>query len=637
MSNIFDSRNTMYKTPYGAVPSGTVIKLRIKPPRELCTSAARLCAYFEQSEAYYEIEMARLATEGGGGGTGAGVDDVFETNLETGSYSGLIWYFFRIECKHGIRYVTRNGISENGDHSMQITVYNPLFAEAQWFSGGIIYQIFPDRFCRTSLPETPYRKRIHQSWDEPPYFLPDTDPKTGRELWNNDFYGGNLKGIISKLDYIKSLGVSVIYINPIFEAFSNHRYDTACYETIDPLLGDNSDFIEFCEQCHKRGIKIILDGVFSHTGSDSVYFNREGTYASLGASQSIDSPYFAWYDFQSFPEEYSAWWGIKTLPAVNKFDPTYMDFIIKSEDSIIRRWLQMGADGWRLDVADELPDEFIREINKTARETKPDSIIIGEVWEDASTKMAYDVRRKHLFGGYLDGVMNYPFRQSVISFLLGGSSKDFIEEMEILRENYPKDAFYSSMNFLGTHDTLRIINVLSGVTCPDSKEGQSLFRMSKEEYNLGKSRLKLASIILFTFPGVPTIYYGDEAGVSGFSDPFNRTTYPWGNEDMELLGWYKRLGAIRCGLEALKKGDINYFVTQEDVLAYSRQYGNEIVYTVINSGEENVSVELPWTRRSAIDIIAGQKLKASDGNLTVNLSPCSGTVISGKHHKRKLH
>lgn len=637
MSSIYNSRDIWYKTPYGAVPTGTVIKLRISPPKELYTSAARLCAYFEQSEAYYEIEMPRLPSECGGGGKGGGNCrgdcDVFETHVETGSYSGLIWYFFRIECREGVRYVTNTGMSETGGHSMQITVYRPEFSKTHWFSEGIIYQIFPDRFCRTEVPAAPARKRVHENWDEPPHFRPDTDPNTGRDLWNNDFYGGNLAGIITKLDYLANLGITIIYLNPIFEAFSNHRYDTASYETIDPLLGDNHMFSEFCKLCHKRGIRVVLDGVFSHTGADSVYFNQEGTYGNLGASQSVDSPYYSWFDFQSFPDKYSAWWGIKTLPAVKELESSYMDFIIRGNHSIVRRWLRMGADGWRLDVADELPDEFIGQLTKAAREVKPDSVVIGEVWEDASNKMAYDLRRKHFFGGYLDGVMNYPFRQSVISFLLGGSSGDFIEQMEILRENYPREAFYNSMNFLGTHDTMRIINVLAGISCPDTREEQARFSMSDTQYELGKSRLKLAAIILFTFPGVPAIYYGDEVGVCGFTDPFNRTTYPWGKEDIALLDWYRRLCRIRTELAPLKRGDINYLLSQDDVLIYSRTQGHETVYTIINSGGQGAEIRLPWSHRTAIDAITGEKLRAADGHLTLNLPPRSGSVISEKHFR----
>lgn len=620
MNSIFNSRDTKYKSPFGAVPSGTVIKLRIQPPQELRVSSALLVANFEQSKADYHVDMTRLAPEDG--------SDIFEVNLETGSYTGLIMYIFRIECRYGTRYITNSGMSEQDGPLMQITVYSPSFQEATWFSEGIIYQIFPDRFYRTEIPAAPKRKRIHQSWDEQPQFAPGIDEETGEYLWNNDFFGGSLSGIISKLDYLAELGVSILYLNPIFEAFSNHRYDTACYERVDPLLGNNSDFTELCRQCHERGIRVILDGVFNHTGSDSVYFNQIGTYDSLGANQSPHSPYYKWYDFQSFPDHYSSWWGIKTLPAVNELDPSYMDYIVTGENSIVKRWLKMGADGWRLDVADELPDEFIRQINMAAREAKPDSVIIGEVWEDASNKTAYDIRRKHLWGGYLDGVMNYPLRQSIISFLLGGSSWDFIGQMETLRENYPRAAFYGSMNFLGTHDTVRIMNVLAQVATPESKEEQAAFEMSPREYNLAKTRLKLASLLLSTFPGAFTIYYGDEAGMCGFADPFNRATYPWGDEDMELVDWYKLLCSLRCELPALRKGDITYFNTRADVLAYARHFQDDTVYSVINAGHETATLHLPWAGGNAHELISNRELVAANGQVTIQLSPQTGAVIS---------
>lgn len=623
MDKIFNSRDTRYKLPYGAVPMGTSIEFHLRPPRSLATTGARLCATFEQSNMYYEVEMQWRRSEDH--------YDEFAVELETGSYIGLIWYYFRIETNEGTRFVDNAGISCAHNSSMQITVYEPKFIKAPWFSEGIVYQIFPDRFCRTGIPEAPPRKRIHQDWNELPEFWPDIDHKSGQQLWNNDFYGGDLAGIASKLDYLKSLGVSVIYLNPIFEAFSNHRYDTASYERIDPLLGDNSDFVNLCDECHSRGIKVILDGVFNHTGSDSVYFNRHGTYPSVGASQSLNSPYYSWFDFKAYPDSYSSWWGIDTLPAVNEMDPTYMDYIIRGDQSIIKRWLLSGADGWRLDVADELPDDFVREINTAAKSVKSDAIVLGEVWEDASTKISYDVRRRHLWGGYLDGVMNYPLRQSIIDYLLGGSSNNFRDEMETIRENYPREAFYSSLNFLGTHDTARILSVLAQSPNPGSREDQSKYQMSEIEYTIGKRRLKLASLILFTFPGVPTIYYGDEAGVNGFQDPFNRTTYPWGNEDMELVSWYRHLGLLRQSLIPLRQGEISYFITEDAVLAYSRQYDGESVYTIINSGEEAVSMTLPWDRAEAVDVISGRSFNVSAATVEIYMDPLSCVLIAREH------
>lgn len=619
MYKTFNSRDTHYKSPYGAVPTGTAIKLYLRPPRNLGTSSARLCATFEQSSMYYEVEMKWQETESH--------RDVFSAELETGSYSGLIWYYFRIETRDGTRFVDNRGISGTHDSSMQITVYESEFIKATWFSEGVVYQIFPDRFRRTRIPEAPERKRIHQDWNELPEYWPDIDPESGQQLWNNDFYGGNLAGIATKLDYLGSMGVSAIYLNPIFEAFSNHRYDTASYERVDPLLGDNEDFTNLCDECHRRGIRVILDGVFNHTGSDSVYFNRHGTYPSVGASQSMNSPYYNWFDFKVHPDSYSSWWGIDTLPAVNEMAPSYMDYIIRGDNSIIKRWLRQGADGWRLDVADELPDEFVREINAAAKSVKKDAVVLGEVWEDASTKISYDVRRRHLWGGCLDGVMNYPLRQSIIEYLLGGSSSNFIEQMETIRENYPREAFYNCLNFLGTHDTARILNVLAQSPHPGLREEQAKYQMSQIEYATGKNRLKLASLILFTFPGAPTIYYGDEAGVCGFEDPFNRTTYPWGNEDMELVNWYRLMGTLRRSLSPLGPGDIKYFTTEDTVLAYSRQYEGESLYTVTNAGNESASLLLPWTQPQALDMISGQSLNVSGGNVSVSLEPLSCILI----------
>lgn len=619
MSRTYNSRDERYKSPYGAVPAGTAIEFHIYTRRRLRTSRARLCATFEQSNMYYEVDMHWQGSDEH--------RDEFALSLETGDYSGIIWYYFRIETSEGILFVDNSGVSRTHNGSMQITVYRPEFLKESWFSEGIVYQIFPDRFSRTHVPQAPPRKRVHQQWDDPPGYWPDIDPETGQQLWNNDFYGGNLRGIASRLDYLERLGVTIIYLNPIFEAFSNHRYDTGNYKKIDPLLGDDADFSELCRQCHSRGIRVILDGVFNHTGADSVYFNRQGTYPDVGASQSMSSPYFSWFDFETYPNGYSSWWGIDTLPAVNEMSPSYMDYIIRDDDSVIKRWLRQGADGWRLDVADELPDEFIREINLAAKSVKEDAVILGEVWEDASTKISYDVRRRHLWGGYLDGVMSYPFRQATIDFVLGGDSKSFIDQMETIRENYPWDAFYNCLNLLGTHDTERILTVLAQSPHPPTREGQSAYQMSKLEYESGKAKLKLASAILFTFPGTPSVYYGDEAGVSGFQDPFNRTTFPWGGEDMDLVGWYRLLGWLRGSLKSLRRGDIHYFPTTSSVLAYSRGFMDERVYTVVNSGDTEEELALPWLAPEAVDMISGRNLTVSAGDVRLIVGPLSCAVI----------
>ena len=438
-----------------------------------------------------------------------------------------------------------------------------------------------------------------------------------------------MQGITEKLDYLASLGVTTLYLCPIFEASTNHRYDTACYERIDPLLGDEENFRTLCAEAKKRGIHVMLDGVFNHTGRKSVYFNADGFYDDLGAAQGEQSPYYRWYNFHPFPDEYDAWWGIKNLPAVNELEKSYVDYIIEGENSIIKRWLRAGASGWRLDVADELPDVFIEKIRAAMNEVCPDSYLLGEVWEDGTTKIAYSQRRRYLLGRETNGLMNYPFRTALMAFLLGGGAEYFRDSMEQLRENYPAPAFYGAMNFLSTHDTPRLLTILGLSTpAPQTRDERAVYRLSEEELAHGKALLKLASLILYTFPGSPMLYYGDEAGMQGFEDPFNRGTYPWGHEDEEFLRCFRQLGALRRAHEALQSGTIVYHAAQGRVLAFSRRAAHDHCLTVVNAGEEVVTLTLPWDAALAEDALSHQAFFCGDGMLRLTLEPYGAMLLT---------
>lgn len=217
-------------------------------------------------------------------------------------------------------------------------------------------------------------------------------------MLNNDFFGGNFQGITEKLPHIASLGATVLYLNPISKAFSSHRYDTGDYKTPDPMLGTEEDFATLCQEARKLGIHVILDGVFSHTGSNSLYFDRYRAFGGHGAYADPQSPYRSWYQFYHYPDSYHCWWNFDTLPCVNKMDPTYLDYVIDGPDSVVAHWLRLGADGFRLDVVDELPDAFVLRLKRRIREIKPDALLIGEVWEDASNKIAYDLAPPLLCG-----------------------------------------------------------------------------------------------------------------------------------------------------------------------------------------------------------------------------------------------
>ena len=577
---IYDSRDTRYKSPYGAVPAGTAVQFTLRPLREAGVSHVRLAACFESRDNQtVNLDLPWTSLELG--------HDLFQGSLDTGGYIGLVWYSFYLEDFNG--HVEKLG-------PYQLTVYDGTERVAPWYGEGMCYQIFPDRFRRSRIPDPTGMvggRWVHRDWADFPEYRPDHKG----EIRNRDFFGGDLRGVIEKLDYLKELGVETLYFNPIFEAAENHRYGTADYDRIDPMLGTNEDFTRLCDEAHKRGMRVMLDGVFNHTGYVSRYFNGDGFYPEVGASQAWDSPYRPWFAFKEWPKEYESWWGIYSLPAVDENNPDYRNFIFGGKDSVVRRWLRAGADGWRLDVADELPDDFVHGMHQAIREEKPDAVIIGEVWEDGSNKIAYGVRRKHILGGHCDGLMNYPLRNAILDFFYGKGGEHFVESMESIRENYPPFAFYSAMNSLGTHDTPRILTLLGagGDYKDQSKEWRANFKLSPKQRRRGKDLVRAASLLLFCFPGSPTVYYGDEAGMEGFEDPFNRQTYPWGKEDRELLDWYRALGTLRRCHTALRRGDIRFVYGKGNLLAFTRSDEKETVLCVFNAGDEPEKLELELT------------------------------------------
>ena len=600
---VYHSRSPLHRSPLGAVPSGTAVTFTLRPRRADCFSAGTLAAHFEERGEVKTIPMPWTDTERG--------RDLFSCTLDTGDYLGLIWYSFLLTGPDGRR-------EESGPY--QLTVYDDAEQVPAWFGEGVSYQIFPDRFCRLSIPDPAGMvggRTVHQSWDDEPEFRPDEKG----EVRNRDFFGGSLRGVVSKLDYLKSLGVQTIYFNPIFEAAENHRYGTGDYGRIDPMLGCNEDFTLLCDEAHKRGMRVMLDGVFNHTGFVSKYFNGSGEYGPGGAAQDESSPYRRWFRFQEWPHQYDAWWGIYSLPAVEESDPTYLDFIT-GENGVVRRWLRAGADGWRLDVADELPDSFVYAIHEAARAEKPDAVVVGEVWEDGSNKIAYGKRRKHVLGGHCDGLMNYPLRTALLDWLTGGDAAQFRSAMETLQENYPPFAFRSAMNALGTHDTPRVLTLLGtgGEGAHLSKEEKSRAKLTDEQRALGLARLKLGFAALFAFPGSPTVYYGDEVGMEGWEDPFNRRTFPWGAERTDLSAHVAALGALRGSCPALRRGDLSYVAAEGGLLAFTRTCEEQTVLFAANNGPEEAALPLPAARLRPL-LGQGEAVSGSDGSLTLFLPP----------------
>lgn len=585
----FNSRVEFYRCPMGAVPFDTNIHFRIKLSRELHCSGAVLA-----------VKDDRFGDTLVNGMYWAGEVDngyeIWECDLRIDRV-GLYWYHFILDTCYGRRFIMKGYGSEgfitdsDWEPRFQLTCYDKDFTTPSWLPGGIMYQIFPDRFCFSGEKKKGIYpdKKLQTEWDR----IPDWRPNEFGMITNSDFFQGDLKGITMKLPYLHSLGVTCIYLNPIFEAYSNHRYDTGNYEKIDPILGTEEDFCELCAEAKKLGIHIINDGVFSHTGSDSIYFNRENRYDTLGAYNSKESPYYTWYKFIEWPNIYNSWWGFDTLPEVEELSNSFNEYI-NGEHGIIRRWIRKGNSGWRLDVADELPDEFIEYIREAIKAEDPEALLLGEVWEDASNKESYGSRRRFLYGKELDSVMNYPFRDAILGFLDCGDARDMLEIVLNVLENYPRPVIRSLMNLLGTHDTERVITLLCGERQHGrGREWQAATKLSPEQRAYGLSRMKLASGILYTLPGVPCIYYGDEVGVEGYKDPFNRATFPWGKEDKTLLDWYQRLGAMRHACGCLADGDLINYGSAGRTMAYIRQDDKEMLLCVFNGAHETITFRVP--------------------------------------------
>lgn len=521
--------------------------------------------------------------------------------------AGLYWYNFEFDGNYRINKVTNVGysvgdVSETGA-PFQLTVYKPDFKTPDQFKGGVFYQIFPDRFAFSGevKKNLPYGREVVTDWTRQPVWKQDGNfPEIGQ-----DYFGGDLKGIEKKLPYLKDLGVTIIYLNPIFEAHSNHRYNTADYFKIDPSLGTEADFVSLCKAAKRNGISVILDGVFSHTGDDSIYFNRYGRYGDSGAFRDQNSPYFKWYDFIQWPNKCHSWWGVPSLPELNETEPSYMDFIC-GENGVLRYWLKKGASGWRLDVADELPDEFIDAIRNAVKAENPDALIIGEVWEDASNKISGVGRRRFLIGDQLDSVMNYPFRHAIIEFVKGGDGFDFTDRVLNIIENYPKPALDTLMNNVGTHDTERIITALGAKTIPERRPDQANFVMTDEMLERGKKLSKLAAVLQFTLPGIPCVYYGDEAGMTGGRDPFNRGAYPWDNADTELIDFYSKLGKLRKN-PAFSGGEYIPYYSGLGYIVFTRKNGENEVLVAVNRWHASERYRLPDEWKNAT-VYMGEKI-----------------------------
>jgi len=574
MRILFDSKKSEFKTPFGTLLPGEECTLHIHIPATVRSQKVEcLISLFDGSNPM-SVPLTLHAQEG--------AYEIFR-----GSFSltepGLYYYYFRIHTPGNSFRLFKYGNDTNMEDGdlWQVSCIPADFTVPQWAQGAVIYQIFPDRFCKSGDCDlrdklTPYT--IHENWDEEVQWQPTPDG----QVLNNDFFGGNFRGITEKLDYIASLGTTILYLNPISKSFSSHRYDTADYKTPDPMLGTLEDFSQLCREAHKRGIRVILDGVYSHTGSSSLYFDKQRTFGGNGAYCTRTSPYYTWYQFQNWPDHYNSWWGFDTLPTVNKLDPSFINYIITGENSVIAHWLNAGCDGFRLDVADELPNEFLSLLKKRLRQLRPDALLMGEVWEDASNKIAYGIRRRYFVDGQLDSVMNYPFRSAILAYLRDcDDGRGLADTVMTIAENYPSQVLLCNMNLLSTHDSVRILTALVD-GFEGSREQQAHRHLSPQQYSAAVEKLLMASFIQYTLPGAPSLYYADEAGMEGHKDPFNRRTYPWGRENQTLLTHFRALGKLRAEHPALRLGDIRFFQSQDGKLGFTRQHPGQTLRVYVN-------------------------------------------------------
>lgn len=567
----YNSWLSEYKKPFGAVPINQKVTFTIT-----CKWPVIEPVYLIVQKDFgdtFEVKMHSIG------------QFQYQVTIQLTEGQGLYYYFFKVlvqkDQKDEVIYYGNNQRFKGGEGQVykqehevkpyQLTSYLYTDPSPKWYREGIAYHIFVDRFYNGNengkVLNPKQNSFLYANQEDLPMYIKD---KNG-EIVRWEFYGGNLTGIIQKLPYLKEMGITILYLSPLFEARSNHKYDTGDYLKIDPMFGDENTFKELIQEAKEFEMRIILDGVFNHSGADSRYFNRYGTYPGMGAYQSKESRYFEWYTFEKFPDRYESWWGVKDLPKLNTQNPRVQSFLYKDQNSVIRKWSKLGLGGWRLDVADELSDDVLKGMRLALEETVEDSVLIGEVWEDASNKIAYNKRRHYIEGGQLHGAMNYPFREIIIGLLQRSiTPQEAAEKWMNLKENYPAEAFKSNFNNIGTHDTERIYTVL----------------------NQDVTKLKQAMALLFIVPGVPCLYYGDEAGVAGKADPDNRRMYPWGKENKEIQTFVKKLAIIRSKETSLKEGDFYSFSQDElmGIVRFSNQ--EEFVIMILNTANKEKRLEI---------------------------------------------
>ncbi len=654
LSLAFDSQAATDKSPYGAVTAGTDIafSLAALPGVDsvtLVVEKRRLEGNYDLLE-YKELARVPLARAPAG-------PDGRERWSARFRFDAPAIYGYWFEARVGgstvilennatpVYWTQERGaggagvVAEQPSNAKRIrrfrqTVYTPYTVPA-WARDAVYYYIFPERFRNGDTRNDPKpgvdrfhdgTVEFHKDWNERPYRPGSGDGSD--DQYSNDFFGGDLAGIIDKLDYIKSVGANTLYITPMFTAASNHKYDTADWKHIDPHFGSNADFERLCREAARRGMRVIPDASLNHSGADSIYFDRYGTRGGQGAFEggriTPASPYASWYTFdatQSDPDkQFKGWVGVADLPELNKADPSYRTFAYGAPDSVTRAWLDAGASGWRMDVAPWVPDDFWREWRSVVKQTRADALTVSETWFDAS---------KFFLGDEFDSTMNYIFRDALLDYANGGDARRMVANLEEMREAYPPQTFGALMNLLSTHDTARSLHLFGDV------DGQA----TPAQVALAKQKLRLAVLFQMTYPGSPAIFYGDEVGVTGGPDPMNRGTYPWadrgGHPDTALLADFRRLTTLRHDLPVLRHGQLLAPLhVDAHVVVLARRDANAWAITATNNGDapQTLTIALPAgaPARGWIDALTRAAVDVDTPARTVRLTVPArfGTVLA---------
>ena len=603
-------------TCLGAFPKGETLRFTVTCPRTLGASAVVLRINRDgeaEQDTPFEFVSEDVNT----------LTDTYELSLDTAALcgdepSGLFYYrllFVRRSdtlFSNSINNVDFE-LTSYGGCPFRMLVHETTYMTPDWFGDGVMYHVFVDRFAKGEgeihRREGERAPEINPDWEEG---IPQYPEYPGAHLTNHIHFGGNLWGVAEKLDYLASLGVKVIYLSPIFEAYSNHKYDTGDYMTVDGGFGGEPALDNLIAKANEYGMKIVLDGVFNHTGDDSRYFNRYGLYPTVGAVQDEDSSYYDWYHFRKFPDEYESWWGIPILPKLNHQTEACRRYFT-GEGGVCAHYVKKGIGGWRLDVADELCDEFLDELRASVKSAVPntDPVIIGEVWENAADKVAYGNRRRYLQGKQLDSVMNYPVRSGILAFVRDCDAELLYHTLTELYASYPRCVSDALMNLIGTHDTERILTVLGADWEDYDKPNDELatLRLTPEKREQAARLLKLASTLQFTVFGIPSVYYGDEVGMEGFHDPFCRFPFPWHDLNdptrADLLTHYRALGELRKS-PAFHGGDFRILHHGESHIAYERVAKDQTDRVIIAVHRGEGTVTIPVEAQGSISLSCGE-------------------------------